>query len=102
MQLMQSNYLYPELGDRENINNWIDQGSSNIEERASERVREIIDSYFPDHIDPEIEMRIRNEFPVRFQTGPIQTIEPCVEYFLDEFSRFQSTDLRCCRDPDRF
>ena len=35
---MQSDYLYPELGDRENINNWIDQGSSNIEERASERV----------------------------------------------------------------
>ena len=75
---MQSDYLYPELGDRENINNWIDQGSSNIEERASQRVREIIDSYFPDHIDPEIEMRIRNEFPVRVQTGPSQTIEPCV------------------------
>ena len=75
---MQSDYLYPEFGNRENINNWIDQSSSNIEERASQRVREIIDSYFPDHIDPEIEMRIRNEFPVRVQTGQSQTIEPCV------------------------
>ena len=75
---MQSDYLYPELGDRENINNWIDQGSSNIEERASQRAREIIESHFPDHIDPEIEMRIRNEFPVRVQTGPSQTIEPRV------------------------
>ena len=75
---MQSDYLYPELGDRENINNWIDQGSSNIEERASERAREIIESHFPDHIDPEIEMRIRSEFSVRIQSGPSQTIEPRV------------------------
>ena len=70
--------LYPELGDRENINNWIDQGSSNIEERAYLRAREIIESHFPDHIDPEIEMRIRNEFPLRVQTGPSQTIKPRV------------------------
>ena len=45
---------------------------------AAGLVPHFIGSHFPDHIDPEIEMTIRNEFPVRVQTGPSQTIEPLV------------------------
>ena len=75
---MQSDYLYPEVGDRENINNWIDQGSMSIEERAAKRCREILDTHFPDHISPEIELKIREQFPVRFEKGSTNTLNPQV------------------------
>ena len=59
-----------------NINNWIDQGSSNIEERASQRARKSSKAISQITSIP-IEMRIRNEFPVGFKRTS-QTIEPRV------------------------
>ena len=73
---MQSDYLYPELGDRENINNWIDQGSLNIEERATKRIREILDSHFPSHISPEIETKIWDQFPALLDKGASKIKHP--------------------------
>jgi trimethylamine--corrinoid protein Co-methyltransferase len=62
---MQTDYLYPEVGDRESVNNWLDQGSTDITERARERTRTILASHYPSHISPEIDEQIRREFPVR-------------------------------------
>jgi trimethylamine--corrinoid protein Co-methyltransferase len=62
---MQTDYLYPEVGDRESVNNWLDQGSTDITERARERTRTILANHYPGHISPEIDEQIRREFPVR-------------------------------------
>ena len=62
---MQTDYLYPEVGDRESVNNWLDQGSTDITERARERTRTILASHYPGQSSPEIDEQIRREFPVR-------------------------------------
>ena len=62
---MQTDYLYPEVGDRESVNNWLDQGSTDMTERARERTCTILANHYPSHISPEIDEQIRREFPVR-------------------------------------
>ncbi len=65
LQLMQTEYLYPGVGDRRSPNEWIEQGSTNITERASRRVAEILATHFPSHVPEAIDTEIRRRFPVR-------------------------------------
>jgi len=44
---MQTDYLYPSVGDRENINNWIEQGSTDVVQRARIIVQDTLESHFP-------------------------------------------------------
>ena len=68
---MQTDYLYPEVGDRENINNWIEQGSTDIVQRASKKTAELLEHHFPEHISEEMDQKIRGLFPVRFDRTPM-------------------------------
>jgi trimethylamine---corrinoid protein Co-methyltransferase len=65
LQLMQSAYLYPAIGDRKSPNEWIEQGSLDITTRAAKKVREILAAHFPAHIPEAVDAEIRERFPVR-------------------------------------
>ena len=65
LQLMQSAYLYPAIGDRKSPNEWIEQGSLDIGTRAAKKVRELLASHFPAHIPEAVDAEIRARFPVR-------------------------------------
>ena len=69
---MQSDYLYPLVGDRENINNWIEQGSTDVIQRAHLKVKEILKSHFPQNWTEEIDKKIREKFPVRIPRKRMQ------------------------------
>ena len=62
---MQSDYLYTLVGDRENINNWIEQGSTDVVQRARKIVEDTLESHFPKNWDEKIDEKIREQFPVR-------------------------------------
>ena len=62
---MQKDYLYPIIGDRENINNWIDQGSTDAVQRANLKIQEILNNHFPENWNEETDLKIREKFPVR-------------------------------------
>ena len=62
---MQTDYLYPSVGDRENINNWIEQGSTDVVQRARKIVQDTLESHFPKNWDEKIDEKIREQFPVR-------------------------------------
>ncbi len=70
---MQSDYLYPLVGDRENINNWIEQGSTDVIQRAHLKVKEILKSHFPQNWTEEIDQKIREKFPVRIPRNRMLT-----------------------------
>ena len=70
---MQTDYLYPDVGDRENINNWIDQGSTDIIERAHLQVNEILKTHFPKNWDDKTDNIIRDSFPVRIPKNRMQS-----------------------------
>jgi trimethylamine---corrinoid protein Co-methyltransferase len=65
LQLMQSAYLYPAIGDRKSPNEWTEQGALDITERAEKKVREILSTHYPAHIGEQVDARIRGRFPVR-------------------------------------
>jgi trimethylamine--corrinoid protein Co-methyltransferase len=63
--LTQSEYLYPDLADRESPQAWIEQGSTSIVDRAERRVAEILSSHFPAHVDAALDGHIRARMPIR-------------------------------------
>ena len=70
---MQTDYLYPDVGDRENINNWIEQGSTDIIQRAHLQVNEILRTHFPKNWDDKTDNIIRDSFPVRIPKNRMQS-----------------------------
>ncbi len=65
LQLMQTEYLYPAVGDRKSPNEWVEQGSTDIAHRAHHKVEEILSSHFPAHVPEEVDAQIRSRFPVK-------------------------------------
>ena len=47
LALMQTEYIYPEVGDRGSPKEWREQGSSNVVERARTRVDELLANHYP-------------------------------------------------------
>ena len=62
--LMRSGYEYPSLADRSTAETWQAEGSPDIRARAGERVRSILSSHYPEHIDPATDAKIRAAFPI--------------------------------------
>jgi trimethylamine---corrinoid protein Co-methyltransferase len=67
--LMETEYVYPELADRDSPDSWIENGSQDIWDRAKHRVREVLSNHYPDHVDPETDTLIRKQFPIRLDRG---------------------------------
>jgi trimethylamine--corrinoid protein Co-methyltransferase len=65
LQLMQSAYLYPVIGDRKSPNEWEEQGSSDITERAAKKVEDILATHYPEHVSAAVDAELRKRFPVK-------------------------------------
>ena len=64
LSVMQTEYLYPELGDRLSPNEWAEQGKPVLLDKAIARKNEILGSHFPDHISDEVDRQIRAKFDI--------------------------------------
>jgi trimethylamine--corrinoid protein Co-methyltransferase len=62
---MQSEYLYPEVGDRRTASEWEASGSENVYQLAHEKVKTILSSHYPEYIDPKVDSAIRERFPIK-------------------------------------
>jgi trimethylamine--corrinoid protein Co-methyltransferase len=65
LELMQKEYLYPEVADRRTPGEWEVSGKEDIYELAHEKVKKTLSSYFPEYIEPAADRRIRDNFPIR-------------------------------------
>ena len=65
LDLMEKDYIYPEVGDRTSPKEWVEQGSTDMVQRAKQRTAEILARHYPAHIDAALDARIRENFPVR-------------------------------------
>lgn len=66
--LMRTEFEYPTLADRRPPGEWEAAGSPDIRQRAGERVRKILSTHYPEYIDPAIDRRIRDAFPISLPT----------------------------------
>ena len=64
LEVMQTEYIYPELGDRLSPNEWNEQGKPVLLEKALARKKEILDNYFPSHVSDEVDRQIRAQFNI--------------------------------------
>ena len=72
LELMQSEYLYPDVADRDTPNAWEAAGGPTLYEQAHERVHAMLGDYFPTYIDPAVDRRIRERFPIRLRREEMQ------------------------------
>ncbi len=62
--LMHTEYYYPHTGDRQRRENWEEDGSLDMWQRAQKRARELLKSHQPEPIAPEIDAAIRERFNI--------------------------------------
>jgi len=55
LQLMQSEYLYPEVADRSSPKDWAERGAEDVLDRAPARTRAILAEHYPVRIAPAID-----------------------------------------------
>ena len=72
LDLMQSEYIYPEVGDRTSPKECKELGSTNIIDKARKRVQETMRGYFPDHISEEKDQYIRENFKITMPREAMQ------------------------------
>jgi trimethylamine--corrinoid protein Co-methyltransferase len=65
LSLMESEYLFPDLGDRLQPTTWEEAGSLDIRARARARVKETLSTHYPSYIDPAVDAKIRGAFDIR-------------------------------------
>src|SRR5450631_2025238 len=65
LRLMQREYIYPAVGDRSSPNQWMEEGSPSIIDRAARKVAAILASRYPTHIPESVDTAIRERLPIR-------------------------------------
>ena len=65
LELMKTEYVYPLLGDRKSVSEWVDAGGQSIWERACDHVSGILSRQASDHLPPASDHAIRDRFPIR-------------------------------------
>ena len=72
---MNSDFLYPQIGDRRTIGEWQDDGAADSWKRAHARVREILASPPPSIIDAALAAQLETEFDLRRLFGEISAAQ---------------------------
>lgn len=65
MNLMQKDYVYPDVGDRTSPKEWAEQGSTDVLQKSRLVVDNILSAHFPRYIDDATDQLLREQFPVR-------------------------------------
>ncbi|MEE9230100.1 MAG: trimethylamine methyltransferase family protein [Acidobacteriota bacterium] len=64
LEIMETEYEYPELADRLSIDEWEERGAMEIRDRAAEKARAILSSHYPGYIDSSLDEEIRRRYPI--------------------------------------
>jgi trimethylamine--corrinoid protein Co-methyltransferase len=62
---MKSDYIYPEIADRQSPNDWKDAGSLDIRDRARIAAREVLNNHYPVYISNEQDRWIREKYKIQ-------------------------------------
>ena len=64
LKVMQSEYIYPDFGDRTSPTVWEENGKPVMLQKAIEKKRAILASHFPKHVSDEADLEVRSRFPI--------------------------------------
>jgi trimethylamine--corrinoid protein Co-methyltransferase len=72
LALMETEYLYPSVGDRAAQGVWEEEGSKDMLTRAHEKVVEVLSSHYPNYLGREADEAIRARFSIALEPAAIQ------------------------------
>lgn len=72
LKLMQTEYVYPAVGDRRSPNDWTERGATDIVDRAMQKTREILQKHYPQHVSREVDEAVRARFKVMLPREAMQ------------------------------
>ena len=75
LEMMQSEFVYPRLADRQSIDAWLESGSPDIRNRAGQIAREILSRHYPAHIDAADDARIRSRFSIALPPEAMRPVD---------------------------
>ncbi|MGO1118092.1 trimethylamine methyltransferase family protein [Rhodovibrionaceae bacterium A322] len=64
LELMNSEYLYPELFNRQTRDDWEQAGAQDTRERARDHARQVLSSHFPEIIPESLDQELRQQFDI--------------------------------------
>ena len=64
LELMQREYLYPDIANRSSPKEWVEEGRPDLVQKASEEKRRILSQHFPSHIPDSMDSKLREDFPI--------------------------------------
>ena len=64
LSLMESEYIYPVIGNRMSPKEWVEAEKPDIIDLAISEKRRILDEYFPSHISKELDKELRESFNI--------------------------------------
>ena len=65
LERMETDFLYPDIGDRHSIEEWQDRGGHDLRKIAIEKTRYILSHHYPQHIAEVTDVALRNSFDIR-------------------------------------
>ena len=71
LDVMQSEYIYPDFYNRLSPGEWLDAGKPEALKLAVNKTKEILSNHFPKHISDEIDDEIRKTFPIHLKKSDI-------------------------------
>ena len=71
ISVMQSEYIFPDLSDRDSPNDWADMGKPVLLEKAIKQKKEILSEHFPSHISDDVDQKIRAKFNIKLSRKDI-------------------------------
>lgn len=73
LSLMETEYLYPKIGDRTSLSEWEYRGAPELMALARERVREIMSGHYPTLLAGDLDARLRRDYDIRL---PAEMMRP--------------------------
>ena len=65
LERMESDFVYPDIGDRRTVDEWEADGAPDIRSVAIDRTREILQQHHPRHLSEELDQALRDRFDIR-------------------------------------
>jgi trimethylamine--corrinoid protein Co-methyltransferase len=62
---MKSDFIYPDLADRQAPDAWLANGAPTINDTARQSAKEKLTKHFPSHIPLDIDQSIRTRFDIK-------------------------------------
>ena len=73
INLMESEFLYPDLANRQTTQEWEESGKQTIYDVAHLKLKQMMKDYYPEYIDNKTDDKIRSKFPIRLKKERMQS-----------------------------